>query len=114
MAQSNIPDLMARRHLLEKELDAKQAIALADAYLSDDRAIEALAFLAKAGASDRLEALAEHAIEAGDAFLLKAVLEVAGDDLHGREHWIRLEAAAERAGKTLYASVASRMANPVE
>ena len=113
MAKSAIPDLMTRRHLLEKALDAKQATALADVYLAEDRAIEALAFLAKAGATDRLESLSEHAIETGDAFLLKAVLEAAGDELHDRDRWVRLEAAAEGAGKTLYAAVASRMANPI-
>ena len=41
MASTTIPNPMDRRHLLEKRMDAKQAIALADAYLEEDRAVEA-------------------------------------------------------------------------
>jgi hypothetical protein len=114
MAKRKIPNLIERRQLLAKNLDAKQAIGLADAYLAEDRIIDALAFLANAGATDRLEALAEQAIASGDAFLLKAALEAAHDDVHDRDRWVRLAAAAEAAGKSLYATVALHMANPVE
>ena len=113
MASTQIPSPMDRRHLLEKRMDADQAIALADAYLEADRAVEALDFFAKAGAMDRLEEVAEQAIEAGDAFLLKSVLDAQGVEHAAPERWERLGAAAERAGKTLYASVAHRMANPL-
>ena len=109
MASSNIPDAMARRHLLEKSLDAKQAIALADAYLEEDRAVEAVDFLAKAEANDRLESLAQQAIEAGDAFLFKAILEAQGLEESSPENWQRLLEAAEAAGKTLYASLARQV-----
>jgi hypothetical protein len=114
MAKRKIPNLIERRNLLAKNLDAKQAMALADAYLAEDRVVDALAFLTKAEASDRLEALAEQAIASGDAFLLKAALEAAKDDVHDRNRWVRLAEAAEAAGKSLYATVALHMANPVE
>jgi len=106
VASNQIPDAMARRHLLEKSLDAKQAIALADAYLEQGRVVEAIDFLAKAEASDRLESLVEPAIEAGDAFLFRAILEAQGVEESSPEHWQRLLEAAEAAGKTLYASLA--------
>ena len=114
MAGSKIPDPMERRHLLEKSLDAKQALALADAYLESDRPVEALHFLAKAEASDRLESLADKAIEAGDAFLFKAVLDAQGGEEPAPERWERLGDAAEAAGKTLYASIARRAINSPE
>ena len=111
---STIPNPMERRHLLEKPMDAKQALALADAYLEEDRDVEALDFLLKAEATDRLEALAERAIEKGDGFLLKAVLEAQGADFHAPAKWDRLAKSAEDAGKTLYADLAQRMANPIQ
>jgi hypothetical protein len=114
VAHNKIPDPMARRHLLEKSMDAKQALALADAYLAEDRPWEAIAFLVKAGDSERLEDIAKQAIEAGDAFLLKGVLEAQGAEVHDPELWIRLARAAEGAGKTLYGIRARRMADPLE
>lgn len=111
MASNKIPDPMTKRHLLEKPMDATQAIALAEAYLEQDREVDALDFLAKAGATDELESLAERAIAAGDAFLFKSILEIQGVEEPPSERWDRLAAVAEAAGKTLYASLARRTSN---
>jgi hypothetical protein len=112
VARNKIPDPMERRHLLEKSMDAKVAIAIADAYLAEDRAVEAVDFFAKAGAREQLEAMVEPAIEAGDAFLLKSIHDALGVEEPRPDEWARLAAAAEAAGKTLYANVAERMGNP--
>ena len=114
MARGTIPDPMARRHLLDKSLDAKHAIALADAYLEQDRAVEAIAFLVKAAATDRLDELSERAIETGDVFLMKAILEAQGVEHCEPERWERLAEAAEGAGKMLYASLARRNASTIQ
>ena len=100
--------------MLEKPMDAKHAGLVADAYLEGDRTVDALAFLAKAGDSERLQDIANQAIEAGDAFLLKAVLDEQGAELHDPEPWTRLAEAAEASGKTQYATRARRMANPLD
>jgi hypothetical protein len=109
MAQSQIPDPMARRHLIEKDSDAAQSVAVAEAYLAEGRAAEALVFLVKAEASDQLTALADQAVAEGDAFLLKQHAEATGSE-PGRERWLALAAAAEAAGKELYAEMARRHA----
>jgi hypothetical protein len=114
VANKKIPDPMERRHLLAKSLDAKAAIGIADAYLAEDRPVEALDFLAKVDAHDRIEAMVEQAIEAGDAFLLKSIHEALGLEQLQRDQWERLAAAADAAGKTLYASLAQRIANPAQ
>jgi len=109
VARSKIPSPLERRHLVERELQATRALALAEAYLSEGRALEAIDFLAKAGASDRLAALRGEAIESGDVFLLRAVAEAA-DAPPSREEWRRVVAAADREGKERYAASARRQA----
>ena len=73
MAKAKIPDPLERRHLVEKELPPAQALAIAEAYLAEDRCIEAVDFLRIAGAGEQLAELRERAIADGDAFLLRAV-----------------------------------------
>ena len=73
MAKSKIPSPLERRHLLERDLPAGQALAIAEAYLEDDRFEEAVALLARAGADDRLQVLADQAVATGDAFLLAEI-----------------------------------------
>jgi hypothetical protein len=110
VASVTIPNPLERRHLLERELDAAQALRYAEAYMVEDRTIEAVDFFEKAGATDRLEELAEVAIAAGDTFLFKR----AADALKiepGVERWKRLAAAAEAAGFTAYAMTAQRHAD---
>ena len=60
MAKSKIPDPMSRRHLIEKEMDPGAALAIAEAYLEAERCDEALAFLVKAEASDRIAEMRGH------------------------------------------------------
>jgi hypothetical protein len=109
MAKMKIPDPMTRRHLIEKDSDAAHDLALAELYLEEGRAPEALAFLVKAGADDRLAAVADQAVAEGDAFLLKQHSDATGTD-PGSDRWLALATAAEAAGKERYAEMARRHA----
>ncbi len=110
MADIKIPNPLERRHLVERELPAEQALGLAEAYLAEDRASEAVAFLVKAGASERLEQLAGGAVAAGDLFLLRAIAEGRGSEPSADE-WRRLAVAARELGKDAYAEAAERLAS---
>ena len=110
MAKSKIPDPIARRLLVERELSADQALAIADAYLAEDRREEAVDFLGKAGADDRLQALADEAIASGDVFLLTEISRVQGREPDS-ETWRRLAESARAAGKDVYAETADRHAH---
>lgn len=107
MARSRIPDPLQRRHLLERPLDAAQALRIAEAYLEDERWSEAVPFLRKAGASERLEEAVSRAIESGDVFLLKGACRALGRETEAEE-WRRVAEAAESLGKLRYASTARR------
>lgn len=107
MGKNDIPTPLARRHLLETRLDKSQALGIAEAYLADQRTLEALAFLAAAEAWDRLSEVRETVIEAGDAFALRTIAELLGSEPPAEE-WARLAAAAEAAGKSAYAETARR------
>jgi len=109
MAKSKIPGALERRHLVERELSPAQALSYAEAYLADGRSVEAVDFLRKAGADERLEALRAEALESGDAFLLRAVAVATGREPQ-REEWRALAEAATSAGKERYAVEASRQA----
>lgn len=109
MARSKIPNPLERRHLIVKELPASQAQQIADAYLEQGRAVEAVDFLRKAEAAEPLAALRRQAIEGGDAFLLRAVGAAQGEP-PARDEWRELAAAAEREGKEAYAVEARRQA----
>jgi hypothetical protein len=107
MAKSKVPDPLARRHLVERALQPAQALRLAEAYLEKGRELEAVDFLRKAEARDRLAALREGAIAAGDAFLLRAVSAALGQP-PDRAAWSALAAAAEAGGKLRHAADARR------
>jgi hypothetical protein len=109
MARSKTPDPLKRRHLLEENLPAPKALAIAEAYLADGRTFDALAFLAKAGERDRLRALAREAAAAGDLFLAREIGALLGED-GDAESWQRVARAAAAAGKERYASEAERLA----
>lgn len=109
MARSKIPDPLTRRHLVERGLAPAQAEKVAEAYLAESRRLEALVFLAQAGAEERLAELRREAIEAGDAFLLRSVANATGEP-PSREEWLALAAAAENVGKERYAADAHRQA----
>lgn len=109
MAKSRIPGPLERRHLVERELSPAQALRIAEAYLAAERSVEAVDFLRKAGADERLEALWTEALESGDAFLLRAVATATGREPR-REEWRALAEAATAAGKERYAVEAKRQA----
>jgi hypothetical protein len=109
LAKPKIPNPMERRHLIEREIDQERSLAIADAYLEDGRAAEAVIFLSKAGAEDRLEALAGDAVSEGDAFLLAQLAPVLARP-PSAERWTRLAEQAEAAGKERYAEMARRHA----
>jgi hypothetical protein len=107
MAKSVIPSPLERRHVLEGRLDPTRAARIAEAYLAENRSVEAIAFLALAGAEDRLDSLRAEAVSQGDAFLLREVARAQGRAIAGDE-WAGLAAAATAAGKELYAEQARR------
>ena len=107
MAKVQIPTPLVRRHLLEKTLDPSEALGIAEAYLAEERTIEALAFLAAAEAWERVAEVREAVIASGDAFVLTSIAALEGSE-PSPEEWSRLEAAATTAGKTVYADTAHR------
>ncbi len=107
MAKSAVPDPLARRHLVERDLDAAQALRIAEAYLAEERSVEAVEFLQKAEAGERLAALREAALASGDVFLLRAVARAMGA-APTREEWQRAADAATAAGLERYAVEARR------
>jgi len=104
-----IPDSLKRRHLVEQDLDPKQALAVADAYLAENRIADAVEFLVKADAQDRLRELRQAAIDCGDIFLIRDLSHRLGEE-PGESEWRTAAAAAEAAGKESYAIEARRMA----
>ncbi len=109
MAKNTIPDPLERRHLIEGTLEPARALALAEAYLAADRGLEAIAFLRKAGASDRLEQSWRDALRAGDPFLLREVAQALGREPDAAA-WREVESAAASAGKDRYVAEARRQA----
>lgn len=107
MAKSGIPGALERRHLIEKELSAAQAQRIADAYVADDRHLEAVDFLRKLDGSQALQELRARAVEEGDAFLLRGVAAAMGGR-PAREEWKALAASASALGKLRYAEEARR------
>jgi hypothetical protein len=104
-----IPDPLMRRHLIEREQPPAQALRLAEAYLEQDRALEAIEFLHKAGAEDRLVEIRRGAVESGDVFLLRELARLTGAEPE-RGEWRELAEAAGAAGKERYAAEARRQA----
>ncbi len=109
MARSKIPDPLNRRHLVVKELTPAQALAIADAYLEEDRRVEAIDFLKKAEADEKLGELRKLAMSEGDVFLLRAVAEARRKEVP-KEDWERVAEAAAARGLERYAEEARRQA----
>jgi hypothetical protein len=107
LARSKIPDPLSRRHLIEREMPPAQALQIAEAYLAESRRVEAIDFLRKAGASERLAALRAEAIAEGDAFLARVVADAMARPV-AREEWQALARAAESSGRERYAAEARR------
>jgi hypothetical protein len=106
MARSAIPDPLRRRHLVE-QVQPEAALAVAEAYLAEGREVEAVAFLQRAKAEERLRALRERAVQEGDVFLLREVSVALGEE-PGAEAWAATARAAEAQGKLRYAAEARR------
>ncbi len=98
MARSAIPDPLKRRHLLEGKLDSARALAVAEAYLGEERRVEALPFLVRAEAREQLVTLRDEAVAAGDAFLARECAAALKEALRP-EHWKALADAARAAGR---------------
>ena len=113
MAKSKVPGPIERRHLIERDLSAAQALRYAEAYLEEGLDVYAISFLVKAGAMDQLAALRGRAIEAGDGFLLRAVASETDTPPKPGE-WRALAEAATGAGKEHYAAEALRQAERAE
>jgi hypothetical protein len=109
MAKAKVPDPLKRRHLLEETLAPARAVAIAEAYLAEGRAFDALAFLRQAGAADRLRALQGEAVAGGDLFLAREIAALLGEAPDART-WNALADAAEAAGRERYAVEARRLA----
>ena len=109
MGKTKLPGPIERRHLIERDLSAAQALRYADVYLAEGLDVDAVAFLVKAEATDQLDALRGRAIETGDAFLLRVVASETGTSPNAEE-WKSLAERAERAGKKHYATEALRQA----
>jgi len=107
MARPLLPDPLKRRHLLAAELAPERARELAEAYLSEGRIVDAIAFFAKADDRPGLEAIREQAIASGDVFLLREA-SVALRQPIGPDVWAAIGDAAERAGLDGYAEEARR------
>ena len=105
-----LPDPLNRRHLLEKEMPESKALAIAEGYLAEGRAVESLAFLTKAGATDKLEEIRAAAIASGDVFLLREVSTALGVGIDS-DAWSRTADAAEAAGQVQYAEEARRQSS---
>ena len=113
MAKPKLPDALSRRHMIEKDLGSDASLRTAEAYLDEGRCLEAIEFLRKADAEERLAELRAEAVRGGDAFLLRAIAgatEVAAD----RAEWTELADSAETAGKLHYAREARRQAEAGE
>lgn len=109
MAKTRLPNPLERRHLVEGELPPQQATRLAEAYLQEGRTWEAIDFLAKADARERLAELRDAGIAEGDAFLLREISRALGEAA-SPDQWRALADAAERQGKQRYAAEAGRQA----
>jgi hypothetical protein len=109
VARSKIPEPLARRHLLERDLAPAAALRIAEAYLAVGRTLEAVDFLGIAGEGEKLAELRREAVRTGDAFALRSLATATGEAA-SREEWVALAEAAAAAGKDRYAEQARRQA----
>ena len=113
MTKAVIPNPLERRHLIERDAAPEASLRLAEAYLAEGRGWEAIVFLQKAGANDRLAALRAEAVADGDFFLVRELTRALGDELPAAQ-WRATSEAAAAAGKERYAASAHRMAERAE
>jgi len=108
--KTKIPGPLERRHLIERAMGSEAARALAEAYVAEGRVWEAVAFLVKADARDRIAELRDEATDAGDTFLVRELARALGEE-PTPERWIAVEQAARSAGKERFAGQAQRLAD---
>lgn len=113
MARPKIPDPLNRRLLVEGSLDPGRARAIAEAYLGEGRAVEAIAFLTKADDRDALARIRDEAVASGDVFLLREAAAALGEDIDASQ-WRETAEHAASLGKEQYASEARRHAAALE
>lgn len=113
MKKPVIPNPLERRYLIERDAAPEASLRLAETYLAEGRGWEAIVFLQKAGARDRLAALRDEAVVAGDFFLVRELTRALGDELPAAQ-WRSTSEAAAAAGKERYAASAHRMAERAE
>ena len=106
---TQFPDPLARRHLLEGDLDVAKAKDLANRYLAAGREIEAIDFLAKAEDREALASLQKIAVKRGDVFLMKAASRGLDED-PSPDRWRELAEVARSAGRAHDAEAADRLA----
>ena len=109
MAKSRIPDALERRHMVEREMAPAQALRIAEEYLAEGRELEAVDFLRKAGAAEKLAELRREAVARGDAFLLRSVAAASGSP-PTKDEWQALAQAATATGRQRYADEGRRQA----
>jgi len=115
LANMKLPDPLSRRHLLDGGLESAKALSLAQAYIEDDREVEAIDFLAAADPNSNSEArevlhkLQGAALERGDVFLMR-MASTALDEEPSAETWHALAEAASRAGRSQDVETAERLA----
>lgn len=115
LADSKHPDPLSRRLLLDGDLESSKALAIAKAYLEDDREVEAVDFLAAADPASNDEAkrtlheLQKSAVEHGDVFLMRSASAALGED-PSTETWRALAESAANAGRPMDVESAERLA----
>lgn len=114
MANLKLPDPLARRHLLDGDLESDKALGLAQAYLEADREVEAVDFFAAAEpasnseAREGLQRLQSLALERGDVFLMR-ITSAALKEEPSVESWRALAEAASRNGRSEDVETAERL-----
>ena len=111
MARS-LPRPLARRELLySSDTPREVLVGLAEAYLAQGLAFDAVDFYVRAKDRAGLEKMRGVAVDAGDAFILRKVHEAA-PDLVSAADWQALGEHAKQLGKETYAERAANGGTP--
>ena len=102
-----LPDPLRRREILYGDTPKETLVAYGLAYEEAGRIDDALQFYVQAADRQAVGRIKNKALDAADAFLLKAVAR-AFPDMVGEGDWKMLIASAEKLGKELYAEQARK------